>query len=173
MTYRFLRALCVFFLLPVFVFAGCGEEQQNHKTVEFADLTADFSSDFTARYKDMELKGHLSSSRQKMVNVQITSPSSLCGLEFGYKSSEMHIKRDDMTCSADEAYIPQGSFPSLIKEVCAGIADGRAVQKKRDNELVTYELKTSQGSAGITADNQGKPQKIIFDSCELEVEFIH
>lgn len=173
MTYKFLTALCVFFLLPIFVLTGCGEQQQNHKFAESADLTADFSSDFTARYKDMELKGHISSSRQKMINVQITSPTSLSGLEFGYKSSEMHIKRDDMICSADEAYIPQGSFPSIIKEVFSGIADGRAVQKKRDSGVATYELKTSQGSACITADNQGKPQKIIFDGCNLEVEFTH
>lgn len=173
MTYKFLTALCVFFLLPIFVLTGCGEQQQNHKFAESADLTADFSSDFTARYKDMELKGHISSSRQKMINVQITSPPSLSGLEFGYKSSEMHIKRDDMICSADEAYIPQGSFPSIIKEVFSGIADGRAVQKKRDSGVATYELKTSQGSATIMADNQGKPRKFIIDGCGLEVEFIH
>ncbi len=173
MTYKFVSALCVFFLLPIFVFAGCGSQEQNRKTAETVDLTADFSSDFTAQYNDIKLKGRLSSNRQKLINIQITSPSSLDGIEFGYKSSELHIKRDDMVCSADEAYIPQGSFPSLIKEVCAGIADGRAVLKKKDNGVGTYELKTSQGSAVITANNQGKPQKFIIDDCELEVEFIH
>lgn len=32
-----------------------------------------------------------------------------------------------MICSADEAYIPESSFPNITKEILYGIADGRAV----------------------------------------------
>ncbi len=165
MTYKILRALCVFFLLPVFVLTGCGDKPVT------MDVSADFSSDFTAWYKKMEIKGHLCSNRQKMININIDSPKSLCGLEVSYKSSELHITRDDMICSADEAYIPECSFPNLLKSILSAVSDGGAVFKSSDGQQNTYDLNTAFGNAVLSTDSSGRLLKAELADKEFKIEF--
>ena len=45
-----------------------------------------------------------------------------------------------MICSADEAYIPESSFPNITKEILYGIADGRAVFEGKCEDVCTYRL---------------------------------
>lgn len=167
MTYKILRALCVFFLLPVFVLAGCGDKP------ETKDVSADFSSDFTAWYKKMEIKGHLCSNRQKMLNISIDSPKSLCGLEVSYKSSELHLTRDDMICSADEAYIPECSFPNILKSILSAVSEGRAVFKSSDKQKNTYDLNTGFGNAVLITDNSGRLFEAELADKEFKIEFVN
>lgn len=149
MTYKILSALCVFFLLPIFLLSGClGEEKPK-------DIVTDFSSDFKADYREMTVEGHISANRQRVVNIRVDTPSTLGGIEFNYKSSEMQIKRDNMICSADEAYIPESSFPNILKTILYDISDGRAVPKSNENSTVTYNLKTVYGNAVLTQDANG------------------
>lgn len=75
----------------------------------------------------MNITGKLSASGKKLINISLDSPNTVSGLSVTYKGSDLEISRENMICSADEAYIPESSFPNITKEILYGIADGRAV----------------------------------------------
>lgn len=43
-----------------------------------------------------------------------------------------------MICSADEAYIPESSFPNITKDILYGIADGRAVFEGKCEDVCVH-----------------------------------
>ncbi len=165
MTYKILRTLSVFFLLPVLILGGCAS-QHERKSVQ-----TDFSADFTASYNQMELEGHISANRQKLINIRIDAPQSLGGLEFGYNGAGLNIKRDDMVCSADEAYIPEGSFPNILKTIVEGVSDGRAVFEAEQDEGYLYNLKTIFGNVHICSNINGKIVSAELSEKKFYIEF--
>lgn len=174
MANKIFKVLCVFFLLPVLFLTGCGlgnNFSKHGNDTDKSDIMTDFSADFTAQYREMKIKGHMSCNRQKMVNISINSPESLSGLELNYKSSQMQIIRDNMICSADEAYIPEKSFPNILRAVIFGVSDGRAVFKSEKDNQNTYDLKTGFGNADITADSDGRLLGARLDGEQFEIKF--
>lgn len=165
MTYKILSALCVFFLLPSILLSGCSDGEKPK------DIVTDFSSDFKAVYREMTLEGRISANRQRVVNIRVDTPSALSGIEFNYKGSEMQIKRDHMICSADEAYIPETSFPNILKTILYGISDGRAVPKSNESSGVTYNLKTVYGNAVLTQTENGFLKSAELHDKQFFIEF--
>lgn len=121
MARKILIALCVLFVMPVFVITGCDEVQEN------LSPKSSFIADFSCEYRKMNITGKLSVSGKKLINISLDSPNTVSGLSVTYKGSDLEISRENMICSADEAYIPESSFPNITKEILYGIADGRAV----------------------------------------------
>ena len=99
MTRKILIALCVLFVMPVFAITGCDEVQEN--------LTpkSSFIADFSCEYRKMNITGKLSASGKKLINISLDSPNTVSGLSVTYKGSDLEIPRENMICSADEAYI--------------------------------------------------------------------
>lgn len=144
MCKKFLKILCVFFVLSVFVISGCDDAEKSENYIK-----TDFSADFDATYKDMEYKGRVSANRQGVLNIEITYPQTLEGLNVRYYSGEMHIARENLDSSADEAYLPGTSFPSVLKSVFDGINGGRTTIVSIDEEECERTLQVSTGSAVI------------------------
>ena len=119
MARKILIALCVLFVMPVFAITGCDEVQEN--------LTpkSSFIADFSCEYRKMNITGKLSASGKKLINISLDSPNTVSGLSVTYKGSDIEISRENMICSADEAYLPESSFPNITKEILYGIAEGR------------------------------------------------
>ena len=109
MANKVLKTLCVFFLMPVFIFCGCesGKEKKS--------LVTDFTADFSSTYRESDVRGSVSTNRQGVISIRITYPETVDGLNISYKDSQMEISRETLICSADEAYLPQRSFPSQLK----------------------------------------------------------
>lgn len=165
MTKRIWITLCVFFLMPLIMCSGCG------KSEEKKEIVTDFSASFTASYRDMEIKGTVSTNRQGVTDIDITYPETLSGLSVSYRNSEMQISRESLVCSADEAYIPEQSFPSLIKTIFRGIGEGRANYSSSKENLNTYTLETGFGNCTVKTDSDGKIISAEISGAELSVEF--
>ena len=118
MARKILITLCVLFVMPVFVITGCDEVQEN------LSPKSSFIADFSCEYRKMNITGKLSASGKKLINISFDSPNTVSGLSVTYKGSDLEISRENMICSADEAYIPESSFPNITKEILYGIADG-------------------------------------------------
>lgn len=144
MCKKFLKILCVFFVLSVFVISGCDDAEKNESNIK-----TDFSADFNATYKNEEYKGRVSANRQGVLNIEITYPQTLEGLNVRYYSGEMHIARENLDSSADEAYLPGTSFPSVLKSVFDGINGGRTTIVSIDEEECERTLQVPTGSAVI------------------------
>lgn len=71
MTRKILIALCVLFVMPVFVITGCDEVQEN--------LTpkSSFIADFSCEYRKMNITGKLSASGKKLINISLDSPNTV------------------------------------------------------------------------------------------------
>ena len=165
MTDRVMKTLCVLFLLPVFLLCSCSAESGDNKQVN-----SRFSADFQAEYKEMTIKGSLSSAGRGVMNLNVAYPQTLSGLNVNYKNSEMLICRDSLECSADEAYLPSDSFPNTVYLILTGIADGRQEFESK-NEYNTYNLKTSLGNCIISVDEQGNIVKAEISKTKFSITF--
>lgn len=165
MAEKVLKTLCVFFLLPVFILCGC-ENQEEQK-----NLVTDFTADFTAQYRGTDVKGSVSTNRQGVTSINITYPETVSGLSINYKDSQMEITRESLICSADEAYLPQRSFPSQLKSVLKGVAEGRATLASQNENGYTYNLKAVLGNCKITADKEGKMLEAEIKDSEFYIKF--
>ena len=81
------------------------------------------------------------------------------------------MSRENLICSADEAYLPQKSFPSLVKSILDGISQGRAKLSTQSDSVCTYNLKTDSGDCVITTDKDGEITGAEIKNAELNIEF--
>lgn len=165
MAKKVLIILCAFFLLSEILLCGCEKKEESK------ELVTDFSASFSAEYRKEEVKGTLSTNRQGITNINITYPESISGLSINYRSSEMQVARESLICSADEAYIPANSFPSLLKSVLNGIGEGRAKLYAQNEAGCTYNLKTESGNCEISVDKDGKITGAKINSADFSIEF--
>lgn len=165
MTKRVLKALYVFSFLLILLFSGCQTKN------EPADIVTDFSANFKSSYRDAEYSGSISTNRQGVAYISISSPKELDGLSFEYKNGELEMSRESLICSADEAYLPQKSFPSLVKLILDGISQGRTNLSSQSDNVCTYNLKTDSGNCVIVTDKDGKIISAEIKNAELKIEF--
>lgn len=156
MTKKVLSALCVFFILSFL----CGCDSPNSKTV-----VTEFSADFTANYRDMELKGKITADRRGILSIELDSPETLSGVAVTYKNGETELKRDDLICTADEAYLPNSSFPALLKSAFKTL--GNNDKKPKNGTLV---IEDDGKTYEFSIDENGYIKKLTADG-ELEMEF--
>ncbi|MCD8026540.1 MAG: hypothetical protein LUF33_06350 [Clostridiales bacterium] len=150
MADRALKILCVFIFLPFFALSGCDEPSE-----ETAAVITDFSADFIAVYNDAQIKGELSCTGQGMANISITYPDTLSGLSVSYRNSEILISRENLQCSADEAYVPDNSFPALLHAFIKGVGEGRySLSSQKEGEYI-YTLRLSGDKCSFAADESG------------------
>lgn len=165
MTKRVLNTLYVFSFLLILLLDGCQAESKP------ADIVTDFSANFSSNYRTAEYSGSISTNRQGVAYISISSPDELDGMNFEYKNGELEMSRENLICSADEAYLPQKSFPSLVKSILDGVSQGRAKLSAQSDSVCTYNLKTDSGDCVITTDNDGKISGAEIKSAELKIEF--
>ena len=71
MARKILIALCVLFVMPVFVITGCDEVQENLAP------KSSFIADFSCEYRKMNITGKLSASGKKLINISLDSPNTV------------------------------------------------------------------------------------------------
>lgn len=78
MTRKILIALCVLFVMPVFVITGCDEVQEN------LSPKSSFIADFRCEYRKMNITGKLSASGKKLINISfvLRTRSAVCRLHI-------------------------------------------------------------------------------------------
>lgn len=161
MARKVICALCVFFITTA-VLCGCGNG--SGKTA-----VTDFSADFTAVYRQLNLSGRISADRHGLLSVELDSPETLSGLNISYKNGEAELRREELICTADEGYLPENSFPSLIKNALSALNSEVNGEKSSPN-LGKYELERDGVNYEIFLDENGFIIKITAED-ELEIEF--
>ena len=157
---RMMTVLCVFFC-ALFCLGGCSQGRGQ-------SLTTDFAADFTAAYRGMTLEGKLTYTRQESLNLTVRSPGTLDGVTVGYRGGELTLGRDSLRCTADEAYLPCRSFPSLMKDALTAVCD--AYENDRLNlKEHTAEVTLPQGKCEIKTDDNAYITEITVQSEELRV----
>ncbi len=159
------KALCVFFVMYIFLLSGCA------RNTDEKQLTADFKAAYIAQYRGLTVKGRLLTTRQGNFNLNVSQPKTLEGLEADYKNGVLTLGRQGISCTADEAYLPQNAFPELLRQLLRGISDGRAVFDRAQDDGLHYKLSTDGGSCEITAGSGGNIKKLSLDSPKLSVTF--
>lgn len=163
MAKKVLTALYVLFLF-IFIMSGCSD------SAKAVDIKTDFSADFTAQYRGAEYSGKLSTNRQGVTDISIDSPEEVSGISFGYKNGELEISREDLICSADEAYLPQKSLPSLVKTILDGVSRGNAKLCSHGNDTYTYSFRTDSGECVLETDEKGYITAAEIKDAELSME---
>lgn len=156
MARKALSALCVFF---IFLISGCAADRGN------SPLT-DFSADFTAEFNGMSLSGNITADRRGLLCMEIKTPETLSGLTISCKDGETELKRDELICTADEAYLPQSSLPSRLKAALSALSSSIEDKKTKPQNgcylLPDYEIYT---------DKSGSITRITSADGSMDIEF--
>ena len=142
---------------------GCGKTGS-----EKADVCADFQADFTADYRGLKLGGSLISTRQGVCSVTLTAPKSLSGLTAGYKDGEIALLREHVKATADEAYLPDDSFFSLLRGVLRAVGEGKAQACKNG-----CALDLPQGQVSLTLGDNRLLRSAKLPDADFSVEFFN
>ena len=153
---RIVKLLCVFFATLSVLLCGCGRGARNKP-----ELCADFKADFSADYKGMAVKGSLSTTHQGVCVIDISSPETLSGLQVRRKSGEVAISRGAIQATADEGYLPEAGFPSVLYEIFTSVA-AKDYSAAEDN---TYALNLSCGGCKLTVDSDFLIQSAEIPGC--------
>ena len=163
MVSRVLKLLCVFFSVLTVILCGCGKTAADKK-----EICADFQGNFCADYRGMTVDGTIVNTRQGVCAIDITSPETLSGLSLQFKSGETVLSRDGAKATADEAYLPSVSFPSVIREALAEIAAGNYTADKSPNAFL---LPLSCGECMLTVDENALLQSMEIGGADCRVRF--
>lgn len=133
------------FFICVFLFSGCSSAQPPNESI-----ITDFSAKFDSHYQESEYKGTIVTNRQGVTTISITYPQTVEGLVFTYHNSELVFSQVELICSADEAYLPQNSLPSMIKSIFDGIKSGDTTIISCKDNTKELSLNTPSGTALLT-----------------------
>lgn len=165
MKKRFINVLCLLVIFMMFVFFGCSQAQ-----TQLQSISSDFSADFIAQFKNDTYTGRVSCTRQGLITITVKTPETLSGLSVKYNNSQLQLCEDNLVCSADEAYLPETSFPSILKSVLDAVRNGRYTLVGTDDNESTYSLLTDAGSCMMkTEENYLKAVSV--NDTEFNIEF--
>lgn len=165
MTKWAFKTLCVFNFLLLILLCACNSYSEDY------DIKTDFTAEFKASYRNAQYSGSVSNNRQGLTYISISSPKELEGIGFSYKSGELEMSRKELVCSADEAYLPQKSFPSLVRSIMNGVSQGREEMLSNDDSSRTYRIKTDSGECLLNTDLDGNILCAEMKDAELKIEF--
>lgn len=160
MTEKILSLLCVCLAVTSVLLCGCSRHASDTKPPEM-----DFQADYTADYQGMEIKGTLTNTRQGVFTITVDKPETLEGLCLRGQSGEITIRRNGVSATADEAYLPSNSFPSLLRRL---LIDAAAGKPNGDNtySLSCGTLATDCDRIPKSASLDGESFSVTFSNCK-------
>lgn len=146
------------------ILCSCSESSNTN------EIESNFFADFTAKYKESEFCGTVASNRQGFVDINITFPNTISGLNISYRESQIEISREELLCTADEAYLPESSFPSIVRDILRGTAEKRVKLVSNDGDEHTYNLNI--GNDNVIIKTNGKMlSKAEIKNLDFVIEF--
>ena len=157
MAARILKLLCVFFSVLTVLLCGCEHDKKSNA------VNTDFIADFKAHYRGMELSGTLINNRRGYCAIELSSPETLDGLSVSYSGNELALSRSGVKATADEAYLPNDSFCSILHQILKNTPNGSGSSP--------IKLDLSCGNADLTVDNNGLPKEASAQSLDFSITF--
>lgn len=157
MAAKILKLLCVFFSVLTVLLCGCEHDKNSN------EVNTDFSADFKAHYRGMELSGTLTNTRQSYCAIELNSPETLDGLSVSYIGGELALSRSIVKATADEAFLPSDSFCSILHEILKAAPNGSGSSP--------IKLELPCGNADLTVDDNGLPKEASAQSLDFSITF--
>ena len=161
MAAKVLKLLCVFFATVTVLLCGCVKRNEPDPP------NLDFQADFTAEYRGLRPAGSLTAMRQGICTITFTAQPTLSGLQIRCRNGTIALICGDAAATADEPYLPDDSFPSLL---CA-VLDAAGNCAAKDGSKVSLTLPS--GEATLTIDDRQLPSSAAIPSADFAVSFSH
>ena len=142
------KLLCVVVVLAVFA-TGCSTEGGKKPVIN------QFTADFEADYKDMTVRGEVVATVHGYTKINITYPETAEGLNVAYKNSELELGMKSLLSTADEAYLPQESLPSVLHNVVNSLSEVTEEGIQSEKKITTYSAQLTQGRCVMKIDEYG------------------
>lgn len=162
---KVLKALCVLFIFSAVIISGCTAAS------EHTSLVTDFTADFTADYRGMNLSGNITAARQGITDISIISPNELKGLNARYRDSVIELKRDSLSCTADEAFLPSQSFPAVVKNILDCVNRGDVKPEETAGGELVYPFDSNCGKCTVTAQKNGLIKSAEITEIGFDIKF--
>ena len=133
-------------------------------------IITNFNADFTASKGDFSAGGSITAN-DGQTELVFNKPQTVDGLKIGNDGGEISIEIDDLTSTADEAYLPNDNLLQLIHCVATEICDGREILYQKNNESDTYILETSKGKCTYSVDKNGYILSAQINSKNFRIDF--
>lgn len=118
-------------------------------SVKPAEPDLNFSARIKASFDGTKISGRLIADKHNIVNLTLSSPSSMKGCSYSYKNSKVRIKYKNMKLQADDNYLPDTAFPQIIYNVLKALNKGKYTLKTAHNSFAEYKGKSLSGSFTI------------------------
>lgn len=136
-------------LLPGLFLSACGT-----KTVESNRPILTFKSDMEISSEELNLTAKIVST-EKDTQVEIMSPSSLCGLKISHGKSGNSIAKNDLEYRTDEMVLPTDSSVATIFEVLEYMAEnGDEEPFYKDSEEMAFIGNVDAGKFELRAERK-------------------
>lgn len=142
---------------------GCG------KKAAIDPITDGFTAQATIRYKQMDVQGQFSCSKDGRVNMVFTQPKSLDGVALGWNGSEMQMQLGGMTIAVAEDSMPDGGLIRCLTQVLASV-EPKGGKRQGTDYVISGE---ANGTAyTLTCDAEtGLPKSLLVPDEQLEATF--
>lgn len=158
-----LRLFVLFFLMAI-IFSACQSNEVKKSII------TNFNADFTASKGDFSAGGSITAN-DGQTELVFNKPQTVDGLKIGNDGGEISIEIDDLTSTADEAYLPNDNLLQLIHCVATEIGDVREILYQKNNESDTYILETSKGKCTYSVDKNGYILSAQINSKKFRIDF--
>ena len=147
--------LCVLFILPFILLMSSCEEPQPKSPV------TDFSAELKVKYNNMDICGEFSNTRQGVMTFSATSPETIKGIKYSYKSGELSMSLDGLECIVSPEYLPESNFVNCIYECMTLLKDeNNYTYKTRENDNAIFNAKAGKEYTVYTQKDTGVISKI-------------
>ena len=160
-----MKKLSLLFLFILIFFTSCSNSP--------SPIVRSFSAQVSATSGGVEIKGKITANKQNIFTAQITSPSTMKGYTYTYKDSKLRLEYKGMIVDAEEEYLPDTAFPTVIYNVLKSLnKENNCYLSSSDNALAVYKGKSDSGDFILTAEfTTGAIKKIEVEDINFTVEF--
>ena len=163
------RAFCFFLVVSVFVFSGCSGVKEAPVKEEFTSGIIIKALQFAP--EDFTVEAQVQRSSKGELNITITSPEEIKGLTYSYLD-KFCMSFNDYCCETECDYLPEFSFPQVIRNVLADFFQNAECADK-SAEGCTYRGKSLSGEYIVSTDKDGNIKNISVEEINFECEFIN
>lgn len=154
-----LASIMLMFLL-ILPFYGC--------STSVPEMNLHIDASYTAEYEGVELQGLLIYSETGEMYMDVSTPDELSGLNYSWKDG-FTLGYRGLNALTEEGYLPQTSFPEIIKNILDDLRFKDYTLEYYDNDTYYADCDNENGKYEVFTDSTGYIEEVKLEDFSLKL----